>query len=189
MTNIPRKQPGYTAHWEGYRGHLYTLEGIPHIGYGHVVGLKGWTSPIHDLTMHNDYIPEPLAKMILQYDLEQAVLRLMDVLGPEVWRSMDGYKWEVLDVSNRSLRFEVSEASPRQIVLMDWCLNTGGGSMPGFVAAVKERDWVAAYEHLLWVDPFDTSTDSHTDYYLTRQERAELNAAVILGGEWPGDEA
>lgn len=196
---IPTSQPAYTAFFEGYRGYLHLVQGIPHIGYGHVVGPRGWRPPDHDVTMHNEWIPEPLARMILQYDLEQAVLRLQDILGPEVWRSLDDeQKHRALPanaVARGEYRFpphqEVGLASPRQIVLMDWCINTGGGSMPHFVEAVKvacgpsgcREDWKQAAGELLY--KAYGAADERSEYYKTRPERAELNAAVIASGEWP----
>lgn len=185
---IPTSQPAYTAFFEGYRGYLHLVQGIPHIGYGHVVGPRGWRPPDHDVTMHNEWIPEPLARRILQYDLEQAVLRLMDILGPEVWRSLDYrgltateavMKEEAVEAGLKPYQ-EVIWASPTQIVLMDWCLNTGGGSMPRFVEAVKGGEWGEAHDELLY-----NMRGERTAYYKTRPERAELNAAVIATGEWP----
>ena len=208
---IPTSQPAYTAFFEGYRGYLHLVQGIPHIGYGHVVGPRGWRPPDHDVTMHNEWIPEPLARTILQYDLERAVHRLMDILGPEVWRKMDTAegkplaRWEGFSIAD-----EVKHASPRQIALMDIVLNMGSlQAFPKFAEAVKTGKWLAASLHLLWRDAQEWGVDEakefgliggastasevavegkeHTAYYKTRPERAELNAQVILTGGWPDE--
>lgn len=208
---IPTKQPEYTAHWEGFVPRLYICPaGFPTIGYGHRVGTwslqdTGSTAsgaPTCGRLLRSmiagdtgDWLPEPLARIILQCDLEQCAARLIRLLGNETWRAMDGEsKLGVVGyieklpnvIAGRIIptytRDEVLAASPRQIVLLDWCLNTGGGSMPGFLAAVKAADWQRAHDELIFRK---VGEPAESAYYKVRPERAALNAKVILTGEWP----
>lgn len=189
---IPRKQPDYTAHWEGSEegvgkgmGGLYICPaGFPTIGYGHRI--TGWSMRdfesvagdtnayrLADLIKadHGQWMSEQSALMLLQDDLEQCSDRLVKLLGFEVWRTLLG--------------------TPRLVVLLDWCLNTGGGSMPGFREAVRSAalatgdplpGWALAHDELLYRRVGEPEPSA---YALVRPERAELNAKVILTGEWP----
>lgn len=206
---IPTKQPDYTANWEGFVPRLYICPaGFPTIGYGHRVGTwslqdTGSTasgtptcgrllrSMIADDT--GQWMSEQAALALLQDDLEQCAERLIRLMGSDAFSKIITH------------HVEDPEAPPRQVVLLDWCLNTGGGSMPGFLAAVKAADWQLAHDELIYVDGKAVSAarkkliasgvpephaiyagiDTKTAYWKVRPERADLNAKVILTGEWP----
>ena len=205
----PRTQPEYTAHWESFKPGLHLVRGIPHIGYGFRISnaefvghneLSGAFEGNCDervkamLNGDEDWLPREVADFWLQKLLEGFVGKIMDRISPEAWRAMDPPRRDRVG-RHWPLGHEVRAASPRQVALLDVAYQAGTGGLPGFwncvsMAALAKPDplvqqtWRLAHDHLLFVDPAHPEGE-RTAYSMIRVERAELNARVILTGEWP----